>query len=334
MMHRRTAKERDRGIDEIAKTAQHSDDYDALQAEFDTMPKVAERAEFTRKYNSLGVSTFVFLLVWFLGAMVFFFTKSWTYGTSLYFTYTSLTTIGYGDLVPQSNADKPFFVLWTLIAVPSVTILISNIGDTVVTLIQKGTMWLGQRTILPERSINNKKSPKKKGFWSIKNVEKAVNEENAREIEEGAVPDPSRNSKGIRGDIDKLGEAVETVEEERGHGDSMAAQLAREIRLVLKDLGKQPPRKYDWEDWKRWVGLLGNGPKGLDGLRSATTHSDPSEKGKSQPHNRHWIWLGDEGPLFTGENESSWILGKLCERLEQVLMEEVQSDKNNKNKEQ
>lgn len=75
MMHRRTAKERDRGIDEIAKTAQHSDDYDALQAEFDTMRKVAERAEFTRKYNSLGVSTFVFLLVWFLGAMVFFFTE-------------------------------------------------------------------------------------------------------------------------------------------------------------------------------------------------------------------------------------------------------------------
>lgn len=185
-------------------------------------------------------------------------------------------------------------------------------------------MWLGQRTILPERSIgrDKKTNARKKGFWPIKNVQKAVNEEKAREIEEGSAPDPSG---GVRGDIDKLGKAVETVEEEHGHGGGVAAQLAKEIRLVSKDLGSQPPRKYGWEDWKRWVKLLGSGPKGLDGLRSATAHSDSADKSKF--HHR-WIWLGDEGPLFSGESESNWILAKLCDRLEQVLIEEVQSHKN------
>lgn len=181
-------------------------------------------------------------------------------------------------------------------------------------------MWLGQRTILPERSFERDQ----KGFWPVKNVEKAANEEKAKEIEEGSAPDPSG---GVRRDIDMLGKAVETVEEEHGHGTGMAAQLAKEIRLVSKDLGSQPPRKYEWEDWRRWVNLLGSGPKGLDDLRSATAHSE-----KSKFHHR-WILLGDEGPLLSGETESNWILAKLCERLEQVLIEEVQSHKH-KNKEQ
>lgn len=76
MMHRRTAKERDRGMDEvveIAGKAKNSDE--ALQAEFEAMRIVADRAEFSRKYHSLGISCFVFLLVWFLGAMVFFYTE-------------------------------------------------------------------------------------------------------------------------------------------------------------------------------------------------------------------------------------------------------------------
>lgn len=44
--------------------------------------------------------------------------QQWTYLESLYFAYTSLLTIGYGTPFPQSNAGKPFFVIWSLLAVP------------------------------------------------------------------------------------------------------------------------------------------------------------------------------------------------------------------------
>lgn len=37
-----------------------------------------------------------------------------------------------GDLTPTSNAGKAVFVIWSLLAVPSLTILISNLGDTFV----------------------------------------------------------------------------------------------------------------------------------------------------------------------------------------------------------
>ncbi|KAJ3850926.1 hypothetical protein EV368DRAFT_44245 [Lentinula lateritia] len=320
MLHRQLAKERDRGIKKVKKRLgmeTRGDSDEALKAEFDAMRQVLRRAEISRKYSSLGISFLVFLVVWFLGAMVFFFSEAdsqnWKYGTSLYFTYTTLLTIGYGDLYPESNSGKPFFVLWTLIAVPSVTILISNMGDTVVAWIQKGTMWLGQRTILPERSLRSDKDTR-------------INSTDSRR---------TRENKEIRGDIEKLGDAVETVEAERGQGGGIAARLAREIKLVSQDLGKQPPKEYEWEDWKRWMRLLSvsneddgrNGRSGLSGLKSlkSPTRSmgtrSPSHSDASRSNG--WIWLGDDGPLFSQESEAEWILGKLCDRLEQVLMNEV-----------
>lgn len=49
----------------------------------------------------------------------------------------------------MSNSGKPFFVFWSLLAVPTLTILISNMGDTVVKAIKDVTIWLGEVTVLP-----------------------------------------------------------------------------------------------------------------------------------------------------------------------------------------
>ena len=76
-------------------------------------------------------------------------TQKWDYYQGLYFSYTSLLTIGYGDIYPVSNAGKPFFVFWSLLAIPSLTILISNMGDTIVKGIRDFTLWIGTLTVLP-----------------------------------------------------------------------------------------------------------------------------------------------------------------------------------------
>jgi potassium channel subfamily K len=82
--------------------------------------------------------------------------QQWSYFQSLYFSYTSLLTIGYGDLFPVSNAGKPFFVFWSLLAVPSLTILISNMGDTIVKGVRDLTLWIGTVTVLPgERGVRS-----------------------------------------------------------------------------------------------------------------------------------------------------------------------------------
>ena len=54
---------------------------------------------------------FVVLMVWFLGAVVFSSLEGWSYFESVYFCYTTLTTIGYGDVVPSTSGGK-FFLRW------------------------------------------------------------------------------------------------------------------------------------------------------------------------------------------------------------------------------
>lgn len=58
-------------------------------------------------------------------------------------------TIGYGDFYPESNSGRAFFVLWTLLAVPTLTILISDMSDTVVAAFSSLILKVGNYTVLP-----------------------------------------------------------------------------------------------------------------------------------------------------------------------------------------
>jgi potassium channel subfamily K len=221
------------------------------EQEFALMRGVQAAADRRRRYWGLGSSLLAFLVVWVGGAGVFMSAEEWDYFDALYFSYVSLLTIGYGDLYPQSNLGKPFFVVWSLIAIPAVTILISNMGDTVVDWVKKGTLWLWRKTILPEEQ------------------EKEEREEDDR--------------------------MLHVVEESEKLGKS----IAREIARLAQDVGANPPKRYEWNEWKRFLRLL--------------EEEMETEAG--------WKWLGDDGVLLSGATETEWVLRRMCERLEKVLAE-------------
>lgn len=82
------------------------------------------------------VQLIFFLLAWFVlwlvSALIFRRSEKsqgWSYFVALYFTYTSLTTIGYGDFFPTSNFGTVFFVFWSLIALPILTNLVTAMGQ-------------------------------------------------------------------------------------------------------------------------------------------------------------------------------------------------------------
>ncbi|KAJ7026930.1 hypothetical protein C8F04DRAFT_1008592 [Mycena alexandri] len=279
--------------------------------EWEIMRAIKRRAERIRKYSSLASSAFAFSLLWFLGAMVFFFAEApqgWTYFEALYFSYTSLLTIGYGDFYPRSNAGKPFFVVWSLMAVPTVTILISNVGDILVGWVRGGLMLgLGNSTSFP------KKSALLKGDNNKGNSE----------------PAPSDDIKQMGTDVEHLGQAVEHAEEQRGQGDGLSARIAKQVSRLALDAANKPNVEYEWDDWESWLTLLGERTDGEKGTKrkklgeGSGSGSADSDSVHGQEKWGEWTWLGDDGPLFSGMSETQWILGKMCERLEQVLKEEI-----------
>ncbi|KAH8723600.1 hypothetical protein GQ44DRAFT_709765 [Phaeosphaeriaceae sp. PMI808] len=124
---------------------------------FDLMRQIQADSKKFKRWMALFWSVTTFSILWCVGAVVFWQaekdTQNMTYFQSLYFCYISLLTIGYGDLAPKSNAGRCFFVIWSLIAVPTMTILVSDLGDTVVAKFKKWSDELADFTVLPKEGI-------------------------------------------------------------------------------------------------------------------------------------------------------------------------------------
>ena len=133
-------------------------EYERREEEFNIMRKIQHHSARTRRWMAMATSTGTWLALWLIGAYIFQACEhpyqGWDYFDGFYLAFVSLTTIGYGDFTPISNAGRAFFVFWSLLALPTTTILISNAGDTIVKSISDATNAVGRITILPgERGL-------------------------------------------------------------------------------------------------------------------------------------------------------------------------------------
>ncbi|KXJ86320.1 hypothetical protein Micbo1qcDRAFT_190661 [Microdochium bolleyi] len=128
-------------------------EFERRGAEFTLMRHIQARASARRRWTAMAISTSTLVVLWLVGAKIFEICEDewqgWSYFDAFYFCFTGLTTIGYGDLSPISKAGRAFFVVWSLLALPTMTVLISNAVDTIIKLIRDGTLRLGNLTILP-----------------------------------------------------------------------------------------------------------------------------------------------------------------------------------------
>ncbi|RPB13472.1 voltage-gated potassium channel [Morchella conica CCBAS932] len=222
MNRRAIQKQREKWLKELEAKKKDNDTRSAnelIKEDFEIMRKIERAAESKGKWMALVTSSMAFLLVWLGGAMVFTFserTQHWTYFDSLFFSYTSLLTIGYGDYYPQSNSGKPFFVIWSVIAVPTMTILISNMSDTVVRGVRDGTLWIGQKTVLPD----------------AKN------------------PTPSEQREQTDNAIEQVRDGIPCSPKQ------VQESIAAQIRVISGHLGFEPPKRYTFDEWIEFLELL------------------------------------------------------------------------------
>lgn len=281
---------------------------DRRRQEFELMRKIQEEAAMKRRWTSLIISGTTWFVLWFAGAAIFQaaeYGQQRTYFGSLYFSYTSLLTIGYGDFYPQSNSGKPFFVFWSLLAVPSLTILISNMGDTIVKGIRDLTLWIGNFTVLPgekgvkatlKESANNltrgrlfddkikEQPPGILGESSKREGNDSDSEDEDDQNEHHRKNDPESAAQRVAGDhaksetarAKKRGEKGDEIPKTKRHYHVV---LIGEIGKVMKHLNSNPPRKYTFDEWAWYLKLIGEDESSADTHRAALRKPRPDGEG-------------------------------------------------------
>ncbi|KAJ4987029.1 Outward-rectifier potassium channel TOK1 [Stagonosporopsis vannaccii] len=299
---------------------------------FEAMRRIQADSKKFKKWMALFWSVTTFLILWCVGAVVFWQTEQdtqgMTYFQALYFCYISLLTIGYGDFSPKSNPGRCFFVIWSLISVPTMTILVSDLGDTVVAKFKKWSDIVADFTVLPKRDIwqpfvdknpwlqqkiqNHKARARiKKGFRTTdtRAEEEEADYDNNDDANIEATPDTIQTTAPT---IATLAAEAETDLTRSPTRASLSRRLALSIRKVSLDLRLDVPKRYSYEEWVEFTRLIRyTTPERLDrALGTTLTNETENEEGLV-----NWDWLGEHSPMVAGITESEWLLERLVESL-------------------
>lgn len=314
---------------------EEKDRFDAMRAiQYDTMR--------FRRWNDLFISIIAFALVWTCGAVVFWKLEDITYFDGLYFCFCSLITIGYGDITPKSNAGRPFFVMWSLIAIPTMTMLISQMSDTVVAAFKKSTEKFSDYFVMPRsgayrsflghfpfimKFIRNRQEKKrlKQGFpvGTDAHTDHAEDRPSMSRTDKDVEEAPIDNAPSQ----DRPRRTLEELARESNPSPyELAQQLAFAIRRTTHDAREGKRKRYSYEEWVEYTRLI----------QFTDPRSQPSSSGAQQQHRSvsveedefgvlNWDWIGENSPMLAHQTEPEWVLDRLCESLVRYVSTQEQA---------
>lgn len=254
----------------------------------------------------------------------------------------------YGDFSPKSNIGKPFFIVWSIFAVPTMTVLIQEMSATVISAVNNWTITLADFTVLPKKGIFKVALDKNPGLkeWVADFAQRKAGERRVREGFQIQDPDdfvlermgtvgsgdgrlddqddmaphiePNKNTQATStrsrmnsGQI--RDEADEDDDDGVGSDHDLAQQLAKSIKGVAQDLRVDPPIRYSFEEWVRFTRLIrfsrGDLGQDLDTIQEEVAEQE-EEGGLVE-----WDWLGENSPMLADITEAEWVLNRLCESL-------------------
>jgi potassium channel subfamily K len=279
-----------------------TNEFERRQQEFNLMREIQRRATVRRRWADLAFSTSCWLLLWLVGALIFMrFEKpyqDWSYFESFYFCFVSLATIGYGDKTPVSNGGRSFFVFWSLLALPTMTVLISNAGDTVVKFIKDATLRVGSVTILPGEDgfaddvkhllhqaswgrifpNHSKKhkvpSPRRSFINDLENGSDTSIAPNSNSFDNNCPTeaDPACPSRHQQRALSSCLASIRNPHADLPTGPAFHYLLACEIQAVASHLHEGKPRRYTFEEWAWYLKLIG------EDERNPELHRGPKAK--------------------------------------------------------
>ncbi|CZR64103.1 uncharacterized protein PAC_14000 [Phialocephala subalpina] len=292
------------------------------ERDFLTMRSILQKSSRRRIWYSVTLWLAFALFLWFFGAVLFHIcerNQRWTYFTSVYFTFISLLAIGYGDDTLHSMPGKAIFVLWSLIVVPTLTMLIST-----------GTEAIGIPYLLGMQEWFKRRVLKIEGTDGAKTDRNISHTYKSSKFPPTNLPHNTHDKNHL---------------------------LIRAIKLIARDHIKHQASNsqpdYSFDDWEYVFYLMDvlepssdDGPspakeksKNGEGEKKRVGHKENTPREKETKKRRtgmeEWQdgsqipdWLHGKNPLNVSESSTEWMLLALMEKLESELAELRRKDGN------
>ena len=186
------------------------------------------------------------------------------------------------------------------------TILINDMGDTVIGSFKRGTFTLADWTVLPKAGVW-------RAFCEAHPV--LLRSTRKRQKQQGEKRTDKRVADGLHAgseDEDPNPPAV-TLEDvallDQLEDSELACKLSLAIRKTANDLNASPPKRYSYEEWAEFTRLI----------RFSSVNREQLTEEEDEVGLIEWDWIGEDSPMLAKKTESEWILDRLCESLNRYL---------------
>ena len=77
-----------------------------------------------KEYRDLLLTTFIILVI---GTIFYHYIEGWNWLDAFYFSFITLTTIGFGDFAPATDAGKIFTIIYIIIGVGIILTFVNTV---------------------------------------------------------------------------------------------------------------------------------------------------------------------------------------------------------------
>ena len=188
------------------------------------------------------------------------------------------------------------------------TILISDMGDTVIASFKRGTFKLADWTVLPKAGLWRELLEKYPWLllWLQKKAQKAAEK---RRLAAG-MPIGQEES-----EMDPAPTMEQVSELDNLDDQALARKLAIAIRHTANHLKDDPPHMYGYEEWAEYTRLI----------RFSRLSQEEIELAEEEQGIVEWDWIGGDSPMLADSTESEWVLDRLCESLNRYMRKQGMS---------
>ena len=182
------------------------------------------------------------------------------------------------------------------------TILISDMGDTVIASFKRGTFKLGDWTILPKAGLWRELLEKYPWLllWLQKKSQRAAEK---RRLAAGMPFGPEEGELDLPPTMEQVSD-LDSLDDQ-----ALAGKLAIAIRRTANHLKDDPPRRYCYEEWAEYTRLI----------RFSRLSKEEIELAEEEQGIVEWDWIGEDSPMLADLTESQWVLDRLCESLNRYM---------------